>query len=65
MCVKCQIIKLIHKKKFGLYKALPIPSSPFESVSMDFMTCFLEWEGMNAIFVVVDKFSKLTKFALT
>jgi len=33
---------------------------------MDFMTCFLEWGGgTNAIFVVVDKFSKLTKFALT
>jgi hypothetical protein len=32
---------------------------------MDFMTCLLEWEGTDAIFVVVDKFSKLVKFALT
>jgi hypothetical protein len=48
-----------------LYRPLPIPLSPFESVSMDFMTCLLEWEGTNAIFVVVDKFSKLMKFALT
>jgi hypothetical protein len=32
---------------------------------MDFMTCLLEWEGTNAIFMVVDKFSKLAKFALT
>jgi hypothetical protein len=38
---------------------------PFESVSMDFMTCFLECEGMDAIFVVVDKFSKSMKFAPT
>jgi hypothetical protein len=31
-CVKCQSSKLVHKKKFKLYKPLPIPSSPFESV---------------------------------
>jgi hypothetical protein len=48
-----------------LYKPLPIPSSSFENVSMDFMTCFSEWEGMDAIFVVVDRFSKMIKFALT
>jgi hypothetical protein len=38
-CIKCQSTKLIHKKKFGLYKPLPIPSSPFENFTMDFMTC--------------------------
>jgi hypothetical protein len=32
---------------------------------MDFMTCLLEWEGMDAIFVVVNRFLKLIKFALT
>jgi hypothetical protein len=32
---------------------------------MDFMTCLLEWEGMDAIFVVVNKFSKLVKFVST
>ncbi len=64
-CIKCQSIKLVHKKKFMLYKPLPIPSSSFENVSMDFMTCFSEWEGMDAIFVVVDRFSKMIKFALT
>jgi hypothetical protein len=32
---------------------------------MDFMTCLPEWERMNAIFVVVDRFSKLAKFAPT
>ncbi len=44
---------------------LPIPLGPFNNVSMDFMTCLLEWEGTDAIFVVVDKFSKLVKFAPT
>jgi hypothetical protein len=56
---------LVHKKKFGLYKPFPIPSSSFENISMDFMTCLLEWEGVDAIFVVVDRFSKMIKFALT
>jgi hypothetical protein len=31
---------------------------------MDFMTCLPKWERMDAIFVVVDRFSKLVKFAL-
>ncbi len=64
-CVKCQSTKSIHKKKFGLCRPLPIPLGPFKSVSMDFMTCFLEWEGTDAIFVVVDIFLKLVKFAPT
>jgi hypothetical protein len=63
-CIKCQSTKSVHKKKFELYKPLPIASSPFETVSMDFMTCLLEWEGMDAILMVVDSFLKLTKFAL-
>ncbi len=63
--VKCQNTKLVHKKNFGLYRPLLVPPCLFESVSMDFMTCLLEWEGTNAIFMVVDKFSKLAKFALT
>jgi hypothetical protein len=31
---------------------------------MDFMTCLLEWEGTNAIFVVVNRLKKWVKFAL-
>jgi hypothetical protein len=36
-CVKCQNMKSIYKKKYGLYKLLLIPNEPWESVSMDFM----------------------------
>jgi hypothetical protein len=32
---------------------------------MDFMTCLPKWKGIDAIFVVVNKFSKLVKFTLT
>jgi hypothetical protein len=65
MCVKCERTKLVHKKKFGLYRPLPIPSDPFENVSMDFMTCLPKCEGMDAILVVLHKISKLAKFAST
>jgi len=32
---------------------------------MDFMTRLPKWNGMDAILVVVDQFSKLMKMALT
>ncbi len=62
-CVKCQSTKSIYKKKYELYKPLTILNEPWESVSMDFMTQLPEW--MDAILVVVDRFSKLAKMAPT
>ncbi len=49
----------------GLYRPLSIPSKPWESVSMEFMNQLLEWNGMDAIFVVVDRLSKLVKIVPT
>ncbi len=48
-CIKCQNTKPIYKKKYGLYKPVPIPSEPWESVSMDFMTSTaqVEWDGCH------------------
>ncbi len=43
---------------------LSILSEPWESISMNFMMQFLEW-NMNAILVVVDQISKLVKIAPT
>ncbi len=63
-CVKCQSTKLVHKNKFGLYTPFAVPLVSFQSVSMEFMTCLPKWERTDAIFVVVDKFSKLAKFVL-
>jgi len=63
--IKCQIVKSIYRKKFGLYKSLPILNEPWESVSMDFMTQLLKWSKMEAILVVIDCFSKLAKKVLT
>ncbi len=56
ICVKCQNMKSIDKKKYGLYRLLLIPNKPWESVSMNFMTQLPKW--MDAI---VDRFFKLAK----
>jgi hypothetical protein len=47
--VKCQNTKFIYKKKYELYKTIPIPNEPWENVSMDFMTQLFEWNEMDAI----------------
>ncbi len=54
-CVKCQGMKSDHKKKYGLYKPLPIPNCPFENISMDFMMCLPLWEEKDIILAMVDK----------
>ncbi len=64
-CVKCQGTKSIHKKKYKLHKFMPIPNDPFESISMDFMTCLSLWGEKDFILMVVDRFSKLAKFGTT
>lgn len=37
-----------------LYRLLLIPNEPWENISMDFMTQLLEWNGMDAILVVIN-----------
>ncbi len=60
--VKCQNTKLVHKKKFGLYRHLPTMTCPYEGVAMNFMTWLLKWQGKYAILAMVNKISKLAKF---
>jgi hypothetical protein len=64
ICVKSQNIKLVYKKEFKLYR-------PFIDINKFVWECInglyymsLEWQGKDAIMVVVDMFSKLAKFGL-
>ncbi|GJR85442.1 cytochrome P450 78A7-like protein [Tanacetum coccineum] len=56
-------LALIEQKKLGgLLEPLPTPKGPWESVSMDFITCLPKSEGGGSIIVVVDRFSKYGTF---
>ena len=58
-CILCYTINHNNKKQ-GLYYPLPIPTTPCESIYMDFMGGFpTTREGCNYQFVVVDMFNKM------
>ncbi|GJY19124.1 putative nucleotidyltransferase, ribonuclease H [Tanacetum coccineum] len=61
-CLICQQDKIEQKKPGGLLEPLPTPKGPWESVSMDFITCLPKSEGGGSIIVVVDRFSKYGTF---
>ena len=47
-------------RKLGLYTSLPIPSRPWESVSMDFVGCLpMSRKQLDYLYVVLDRFSKM------
>ncbi|MBW0518907.1 hypothetical protein O181_058622 [Austropuccinia psidii MF-1] len=61
-CQKCSRNKNIHHKKFGLLKPLQIPSGPWNSLSMDFITELPLSNNSDSILVVVYRFSKMAIF---
>ncbi|MBW0585651.1 hypothetical protein O181_125366 [Austropuccinia psidii MF-1] len=64
-CQKCSRIKNNHDKKFGLLKPLQIPSGPWNSLLMDFITQLLPSKNFDSILVVVDRLSKMEIFIPT
>ena len=58
----CQQEKIEQQRPAGLLEPLPTPEKPWESISMDFITCLPKSEGCGSIIVVVDIFSKYGTF---
>ena len=62
-CDVCRRVKAEHQRPAGLLHPLPIPEWKFDHIEMDFVTVFPKSKkGNDAIFVVIDKLSKVAHF---
>src|SRR5271163_4842055 len=64
-CDTCARNKPSHERRHGHLRPLPIPPSPWSSVSMDFIVELPPSQGYNAIYVVVDRLTKMAHFCPT
>src|SRR5882672_10211816 len=64
-CDICQKAKPQRYAPIGLLQPIPIPSQPFEVVSMDFIPELPLYDGFNNILIIVDKLTKYGIFILT
>lgn len=64
-CHKCQRVKTIRHKPYGLLKSLTVPDLPWTHLTMDFIDQLPLSNGFDTIFVVVDRLSKMAIFMCT
>jgi hypothetical protein len=65
-CPTCQRNKAPNNKPAGLLQPLPVPTEPWQHVTMDFITQLPQSiTHYDAIFVVVDRLTKMVHFAPT
>jgi hypothetical protein len=61
-CAECQKSRTSKHTSFGVLRPLTVPVKPWQDILMDFVTGLPEWEGYDAIWVVVDRLSKMRHF---
>jgi hypothetical protein len=61
-CDTCKRIKPVRHAPFGLLRPLQLPERLWDSISMDFITGLPPVEGCNALWVIVDRFTKMAHF---
>jgi hypothetical protein len=64
-CDTCSRTKVPKHKPHGRLHPLPIPPKAWSSVSMDFIVELPESDGFNAVYVCVDRFTKMAHFIPT
>lgn len=64
-CDTCQRNKSPRHKPYGLLQSLPIPETPWSSISMDFITQLPPSNGFTSILVFVDRLTKMAHFVPT
>lgn len=61
-CLICQQDKVDRRQQAGLLHPLPVPERPWESVSLDFISCLPKVGDLATILTIVDRFSKYVTF---
>jgi len=64
-CIKCQQNKVQHQKKAGELHPLEIPEGPWQDISIDMIGPLPKSNGMDAILVIVDRFTKMIRLKAT
>jgi hypothetical protein len=61
-CHSYQTFSTTRHATFGVLRPLPVPEKPWEDISMDFVVGLPECERFDAVWVVVDRLSKMRHF---
>ena len=64
-CFKYQQNKVQHQRKTGKLHPLEIPKGPWQEISIDMIEPLPNSNGMDAILVIVDRFTKMIRLKAT